>query len=141
MTEPADRQRDLVTPQPDKTQIDEKDDGLALPLLFGNFAAELSVATSICVNVEEIIADRLIEGAPDPDFVRVELQNVDRLVQMLTDFRTLVLHLGTTVEGNEISRSACRKVLVMEDLRRRLLAAEPTRTDVASVQASDVTLF
>ena len=69
---------------------------LPLSRLLGNFADEISVASAVCINVEEIIADSLIEGAPVSDYVRTELQNVDRLIQMLTDFRALVPILPPT---------------------------------------------
>jgi hypothetical protein len=137
----AGRRRVPVTPQPTLTDPDSAGDTLALSRLFENLADEMSVATAICVNVEEIIADRMIDGAPDSDFAQVELQNVDRLIQMLTDFRTLMIHLGGHVGGTEVSREACRQVLVMEDLRHRLLATEPTRTKTGGMPSSDVTFF
>ena len=130
--------------QPDPADNDIADANapdLPLSRLLGNFADEISVASAVCINVEEIIADRLIEGAPVSDYVRTELQNVDRLIQMLTDFRALVLHLSDTIEDRSVSRDGCRAVLMMEELRERLLAAEPTRKKTGEIPSSDVTIF
>ena len=63
--------------QPDPADNDIADANapdLPLSRLLGNFADEISVASAVCINVEEIIADRLIEGAPVSDYVRTELQ-------------------------------------------------------------------
>ena len=60
---------------------------------------------------------------------------------MLTDFRALVLHLSDTIEDRSVSRDGCRAVLMMEELRERLLAAEPTRKKTGEIPSSDVTIF
>ena len=116
----------------------------ALPLasLLDNLAAEIAVAEAICVSVEEIITSRLRAGGSEDAAVRVELQNVDRLIQMLRDFRTLLSHLGETSDGVMVDARAAGAHLVMDELRRRLLSPEPgSRRDRPSVAPSEITFF
>ena len=128
-------------PVPQPATHDDDFQQVSAATVLANFADEIGVAIGICVNVEEIIADRMIEGAPESDFVRVELQNVDRLIQMLADFRSLAVCLGASSDGSLINADDIRKCLLMEELRRRLLSPTPTRTPSCKPNASDVTFF
>jgi len=119
--------------------------GATLPLarLLDNLAAEIEVAEAICVSVEEIVTTRLRVSAGDDDYVRIELQNVDRLMQMLTDFRTLLTHIGETSDGFMVDPQAAGAHLVMDELRRRLLSDEEPagQRGKPSVAPSEVTFF
>lgn len=116
-------------------------EGIAITQLFENLSHELTVALGICVNLEEIIADRLLLGGTDSNFVRVELQNIDRLIQMLTDFRSLSSVLSTEVHPQQLPGEALRRSMLMEETATRILSPGKTRRVEAKPGSSDVTFF
>lgn len=114
----------------------------AIPLrqALANFSDEIEVASDICVNLEEIFSDRLMDGGSDSTFVRVELQNIDRLMQMLADFQRFASYLSLSAPESVISGADCEDKIVMEDLHRRLFAPSATRTGQNSA-GGDITFF
>ncbi len=114
---------------------------LPLSRILENLADEIAVALAICVNVEEIIADHLLAGGTESNFVRVELQNVDRLIQMLGDFRGITHGLAAAVGTHEVKESGLRGHLIMEEMARRLLSEDATRRDNQPSLGSDMTFF
>jgi hypothetical protein len=106
-----------------------------------NLSDEISVALAICVNIEEIVSDRMLHAGRQSSFIRTELQNLDRLIQMLTDFRTLTGILARTTQGQTVATQSLRENLCMEETARRLLSDQPTRRSGDQVSTSDVTFF
>lgn len=126
---------------PTNGQATDSDGEVVLAQVLANLSDEIAVALSICVNVEEIVADRMLEGGAESSFVRTELQNMDRLIQLLTNFQNLSAGMSKIVENQQLDRQKLSEHISMADLKRRLFATEATRRKVASRSNSDVTFF
>ena len=114
---------------------------LTLERVLGNLADELGNAIALCVGVEEIVADRLIDGSNDGANARIQLKTIDGLIQMLTDFRSLSDHLCRSVAPQPIDPTAFHPHLIMEEMRRHLLSSGDTHQDTGSPPSSDVSFF
>lgn len=109
--------------RPDPTIVGK----VQLAQVLQNLATELAASSELCVRIEEAIWNRFRDGGRGDPVMPTELQNLDRLIQMLTDFSGLAARLSETVQGQTIDRQGLAARLVMAESRERLLACYPAQ--------------
>ena len=123
-----------------RDEIARQINDVSLSKALENFAQELAGAEAICVNLEEILSDRIVDGSTVNGFAQVELQNIDRLLQLLTDFQGFAGALAKIAPPQVVSFDDVAPALIMDDLKRRLFSSA-TRTETVGQPHSDITFF
>ena len=83
-------------------------DEIDMQTLLANVSHELLFARDICINLEEVISDRLALGDGASMFVRRELQNIDRLVQIITNLGAATSHLSKQAAHETVQKQPLR---------------------------------
>ena len=127
----------------DAQNTDQKQSGIDLEIsaVLANVGVELQTARNVCVNLEEIFADRLLKTADQNNFVRQELQNLDRLIQLISDIGSAALFLSDQVGSHQVNSDDLRSHIKMKDLFGRLSGKTQESVPKSRAHGSDMTFF
>lgn len=133
----------MMTRSDNHQHDDEANPGnhVEISAVLANVGQELQAARGVCVNLEEIFADRLLKTKDQNNFVRQELQNLDRLIQLISDIGNATTFLSEKVGSSLINSDDLRSHIKMNDLFGRLSGKEPENPPKSRTHGSDMTFF
>ena len=109
--------------------------------LFSNLSDEIAFSLDLAVNVEEVVSDLVASESAKSSFAKTELQNSDRLIQVLSDFKVLTEKLSVVVPDQEVDKKEIRALMTMTDLADRLTSDFSTRSRNEGSPDTSVTFF